>query len=220
MTEEKVVMICHHYGNDATFEVRGQYRYENNMEDPEGNMWVIDETVWQLLECTKCSMPTLKQTRFTQDLAAYDMPLNDEFPYDGKTVETILYPLATHLTNLYPFMAPVDHLPVAIEREYKAALQERNRNPEICAMYVGRTLEAICNHESAKGSELADKLNHLANIGRIPRRLAQMAHQSRKIRNLGVHVTGEEITFKDLPFVLYFLEVILEYLYETSPADR
>jgi hypothetical protein len=69
----------------------------------------------------------------------------------------------------------------------------------------------------APGRALADKLTYLANAGRIPEPLAEMAQQLRQLRNLGAHDAEDEITEEDVPFILDFLEAILEHLY-VAPA--
>jgi hypothetical protein len=78
-------------------------------------------------------------------------------------------------------------------------------------------LEAACNHEQAQGRTLAQKLNYLAQNGRIPNTLAEMAHQLKELRNLGAHDAEDEVTENDVPIILDFLEAILEYLY-VAPA--
>ena len=84
-------------------------------------------------------------------------------------------------------------------------------------MLVGRTLEAACNHEKAQGKNLAQKLSFLANDGRIPNTLAEMAQQLKELRNLGAHDAEDEVTNEDVPTIISFLEAILEYLY-VAPA--
>lgn len=109
------------------------------------------------------------------------------------------------------------NLPIDIEKKYKAALKVRNIEPNACAVLVGRTLEAICNHEAAPGRTLADKINNLLNSNRLPQTLAEMAGQLRQIRNLGAHDAEDEVNKDDILVILDFLEAILEYLY-VAPA--
>ena len=69
---------------------------------------------------------------------------------------TVLYPTAS---------TQLSDLPAAIERKYKSALKVRYIEPNACAVLVGRTLEAACNHEKAQGKNLTQKLYFLANDG-------------------------------------------------------
>ena len=82
---------------------------------------------------------------------------------------------------------------------------------------IGRTLEAVCNYEKATGKDLNDKVNNLFSLNRIPKTLAEMAHQLRQIRNLGAHDKEDEVTEEDVPIMRDFVEAILEYLY-VAPA--
>jgi hypothetical protein len=45
----------------------------------------------------------------------------------------------------------------------------------------------------------------------------ETAHQLRKIRNFGAHNAEYDLTEEDVPVILDFIEVILEYLY-IAPA--
>ncbi len=112
---------------------------------------------------------------------------------------------------------PLTTLPEMIEKKYLAALKVQYIEPSACAVLVGRTLEAVCNYEKATGKRLSDKVNNLANSNRIPRTLAEMAHQLRQIRNFGAHDAEDEVTEEDVPIILDFLDAILEYLY-VAPA--
>lgn len=64
---------------------------------------------------------------------------------------------------------------------------------------------------------MAQKLDDLAKSGRIPTILAEMAQQVRLLRNLAAHDAEDEVTEKDVPIIMEFLEAILEYLY-VAPA--
>lgn len=44
-----------------------------------------------------------------------------------------------------------------------------------------------------------------------------MADQLKQLRNLGAHADDDEITEEDVPIIIGFLEIILEYLY-VAPA--
>jgi len=143
-------------------------------------------------------MPTVQQNTLYAGL------LYKEWP----TVTDIVYPSTkTPLTNLPPL----------IENRYQAALKVRNIEPSACAVLIGRTLEAVCKHEKAVGRTLADKIDNLLQLNRIPKTLAEMAGQLRQIRNLGAHEAEDEVTEEVVPIILDFLEAILEYL-DVAPA--
>lgn len=185
-----MILPCGHCGNKTTFEERGNYyTREPVLNDERKIVW---ETIsWHLFECQTCLKPTLIEVT----------PDNDTPPFK---VQRTLYPsIQTKLTNL----------PQKIERAYTAAIKVKNIEPNACAVLVGRTLEAACNHEEAQGRNLAQKLNYLAQNGRIPNTLAEMARQLKELRNLGAHDAEDEVTEQDVPIILDFLE----YLY-VAPA--
>jgi hypothetical protein len=180
---------CGHCGNETLLEERGAYQ----TQEPELN--IKGDFVWKsitryLFECKTCSKPTLIEINSDEILVDVDR-------------YTLYPPAPTSLTNLPP----------KIDRAYTAALRVRNIEPNACAVLVGRTLEAACNHELAQGRTLAQKLNYLAQNGRIPNTLAEMARQLKELRNLGAHDAEDEVTEQDVPIILDFLEAILEYLY-------
>jgi len=192
-----MIMLCGHCGNQKTWELHEPHATEK--QHPSGNSEVSVYKVYSTLMCSTCSQPTLRQTNMLY------------FEVDTELVEA-------STETLYPIeMAQLSNLPEAIERKYKAALKVRYIEPNACAVLIGRTLEAICNHEKAQGKDLAHKLDYLASTGRIPQTLAQMAHQARQFRNLGAHDDEDEVTETDVPMIIDFAEAILEYLY-VAPA--
>jgi hypothetical protein len=182
-------MRCGHCGNKTALEERGSYPSQEPELDIKGDV------VWKpitryLLECSTCTKPTLVEINLDENLIEID--------------HYILYPSSP---------TPLTDLPQKIEKAYTAAIKVKNIEPNACAVLVGRTLEAACNYEQAQGRTLAQKLNYLAQNGRIPNTLAEMAHQLKELRNLGAHDAEDEVTENDVPIIVDFLEAILEYLY-------
>lgn len=189
MTATKV-MKCGHCNIEAVFYVRG--------ECTKGGLKVIDTldyvdhalTTWSVLECSVCFRPMLEETNTTYVFGAIGGQ-GEIYPTLAKN--RILYPGAKAAK------APLMNLPETIEKKYLAALKVQDIEPSACAVLVGRTLEAVCNYEKATGKTLSDKVNNLVNSDRIPRTLAEMAHQLRQIRNFGAHDDEDEVTEEDVP---------------------
>lgn len=204
MTDEntnfEVVMQCDHCGHRATFAIRAEYTYTKPVEAT-GTFGLPEysDTTWRIIQCLKCEKPTIVQTYKVSNRNSYSSAI------ESKT--DILYPAEK---------LPLSDLPIGIERAYLAALKVRYE-PNAFAVLAGRTLEMLCNHENAPGKVLAHRLDHLANSGRIPVPLAQMAIQLKQLRNLGAHAAEDEVKEEDIPIILDFLEAILEYLY-VAPA--
>lgn len=199
---------CNHCGNYTVHLTLTIYNFKDNpeindlnfldvedIEDIIENEGQPDELItWLIQKCVTCKGLLLKEERSHED---------DEYPYNWEVFK-ILYP-ATKTSS--------DRLPRAIIKVYKAALEVKLIDPNSFAVLAGKTLEAACNHEKAQGRNLAQKLDYLAKSGRIPTTLAEMAQQVRLLRNLAAHDAEDEVTEKDVPIILEFLEAILEYLY-------
>ena len=189
-----IVMPCDHCGKVTAFKVHCKYNRDYTVD-----YVALDKAVWYLLECRRCGGPTLVERRTTQDFPPDEDPVTTTF---------ILYPAKTELINL----------PEAVEKEYKGALKYQKSDPNACAVYVGRALDSLCRHENVPGKRLVEKLQNLITAKNLPAQLGTMADHLRELRNIGAHADGDdEVTMKDAPIMLDFLEAILEYLY-VAPA--
>jgi hypothetical protein len=57
------------------------------------------------------------------------------------------------------------------------------------------------------------KLDSLAESGRMHQQLAEMGQQLRQTRSLGAHDAEDDVTDDDVPVILDFVEAIREYPY-------
>jgi Domain of unknown function (DUF4145) len=192
---------CNHCGNITVHLTQQIY---NHKDDDAIHYYMNEEKIdqtnefaWFIQECMNCKGFLLKEWRsYIDDIDDY---YHDEYK--------ILYP-ATKAVS--------DSLPSAVKKVFEKALNVKDE-PNSFAFLAGQTLESVCRHEQAQGESLYEKLNYLAQKDRIPKTLADMAHQVRLLRNLAVHDAENEVTEKDVPITLEFLEAILEYLY-VAPA--
>jgi|SRR5215469_12360217 len=189
-----ILSKCEHCGNHTILYVRAEYEYTDDHE--ESGCGPIEHVTWWILECAACSRITVEEHH----------ALDYGNVFEGNS--SIHYP---------PTKLSLDYLPDVVRKAYMAARKVRNVEPNACAVLIGRTLEAACNQENAQGRVLADKLKFLANSGRIPDTLVEMAQYVKELRNMGAHNAEDEVTEEDVPIMLDFLEAILEYLY-VAPA--
>lgn len=195
ITDINVVMQCDHCGNRATFVIRAEY---TDFRDAADGYHYTEKayTTWYIMQCQTCFRPTF---------------LESSKIVNGDLNKTIIGPFTA---ILYPAeRKPLADLPEAIEKKYKEALLVRNISPSSCAVLIRKILEAICEYENAHGRVLADKLRDLANSGRIPQPLADVATHLKQLGNLGAHFNEDEVTKDDVPIILDFVELLLEYLY-------
>ncbi len=162
------------------------------IEIPYGRIY---DKIWLIQKCTNCQALLLKERHIIE----YEEPY-EEFK--------ILYPQKTTTLS--------GSIPIPVMNIYAATLKLK-AVPNAFALLAAHTLEAACRYEQAQGKSLNEKLNYLAENKRIPKTLAEMAHQVRELRNIAVHDAENEVTVKDVPIILEFLEAILEYLY-VAPA--
>ena len=118
---------------------------------------------------------------------------------------------------MYPGKTPLTGLPEKVEKRYLSALKVQDIDPSAFAIMIGRTLEAVCNHEQVPGNNLKQKIDNLIQSDRIPKPLSEMADQLRQIGNLGAHDTEDDVTKEDVPIIRDFVDALLEYLY-LAPA--
>jgi len=82
-----------------------------------------------------------------------------------------------------------------------------------CAVMCGRSLEALCKEHGAKNWQLAKGIKELKEKGVIDGRLFEWSEALRDRRNIGAHVTEEDISQEDARDVLDFTVAICEYVY-------
>jgi len=195
-------MQCGHCGNTTGFDIVGTCNYPAVKEG-----WLPGDTVvqWRDLRCPVCGKANLDQT-----LTSYGATSMNGRAQLHTTSPEVLYPEAKE---------PLKDLPEPVAKAYMRALKVRNVEPNSCATQLGRTLEAVCKQEGTAGRDLQTGLNKLAEAGRIPPLLAEMAQTTREFRNLGAHEDKheDEVSAEDVPVIFDFVDAILEYLY-VAPA--
>lgn len=85
-----------------------------------------------------------------------------------------------------------------------------------CAVMCGRALEATCKHFNTKSPNLSRGLAELKEKGVIDARLFQWATELKTLRNIGAHVSTQQISKQDASDLLDFLNAICEYVFVLS----
>jgi Domain of unknown function (DUF4145) len=206
---DKKVMRCGHCGKDTLFEVKaegtrgGIVSADDLMKHSEYDADTM--TTWRVLECNLCHEPTL-----LEEAVMYEV---DTYGEIAGVLQQRVEPIKASESILYPGKTPLDGLPKEIETRYLKALKAQDVEPSVFAVMIGRTLEAVCNHEQVPGRNLKEQIDNLIQFDRIPKPLSEMAHQIRQIRNLGAHDAEDEVSKKDVPIIREFIDAILEFLY-------
>jgi hypothetical protein len=206
---DKKVMRCGHCGKETRFEVRaegtrgGIISVDDLMKHSEYDGETV--TTWLVLECNLCHEPTL-----LEEAVMYEIDTYVEIP---GVIKQRIIPSKASESILYPRKTPLAGLPEEIAMRYLKALKVQDVEPSVFAVMIGRTLEAVCNHEQVPGRNLKEQIDNLVQNDRIPKPLSEMAHQLRQIRNLGAHDAEDEVTKEDVPIIRDFIDALLESLY-------
>jgi hypothetical protein len=195
--------LCLNCGILTMLRIRAEYVYSVNEEDYRGTK-DINRIKWTLLQCPDCLEPTLIQA---------DQVTKRE--YLSNTWKTT----TEAIRALYPFERQIPpNLPEPIGKMYAEAIKVKLLSPSSCAVLVRRTLEAVCQRENATGRTLANKLKQLADTGKIPQTLVDVALHLKQLGNLGAHFdVNDDVSVEDVSIILDFVELFLDYLY-VAPA--
>lgn len=192
---------CGHCGSKSTMLICGKGKRNGSERTDFGDVdW---GRTWLILLCLSCDGVNVIEESWNSE-GDYDLDVH------GKLNPVVAF------EHLYPQKRKVfNQLPGTVAASLKVAQRLLNIEPIASAVFVGRTIEYICDDRDAKGNTLEDKIKDLSTKEGIPPRLANMAHSSRLFRNMGVHASGiTEISREDATVLVYFCEAIAEYVYE------
>lgn len=128
--------------------------------------------------------------------------------YTDRSYDKILYPCEGE--------SPMG-LPASIHPSWDAAMRVRKIDPNAFAVLLGRVLDAICAEQQAQGDTLYKRIENLADQGKVPQPLKEVAHKLRNLRNFGAHGNLGDLDPKDAPLLESLCRALLMYLY-TVPA--
>lgn len=120
--------------------------------------------------------------------------------------------------RVYPPGRDNTPLPEIVRTRLDAAMKVKKIEPAFYAVGIGRMLEAVCKDQAASGKDLFEKLDDLVAKDRLPKPLAEAAHELRKLRNLGAHDKEVEVGPEDVALIEALADAILEYLYRAPAA--
>jgi len=147
--------------------------------------------------CTTCFTPfVVEQTDYGQGFEA------DE--------STVVYPADERKLSFA--------MPPIVQESYEMATGcEAARQWMPAAVFVGRTLEAVCHEQLGKREMLAKGLKELLAQGKISKELSDWSDELRFLRNISAHPSEIKITQDDAVDAMNLLQAILETLYHLRP---
>jgi hypothetical protein len=187
-------VTCGHCGFDGQLDPKELVELERGIDTHEGDDWDWAKGV-RIAVCPVCKEPSLWTWIWHE---GWGDPPED-------------------VARIYP--TPRDHsvLPERVKTRLDEALRVRKISPDLYAVQIRRTLEAIANDKEAVGENLFQKLDDLAAKGVIPETLANIAHELRELGNLGAHDAEISVEPADVPVIEGLLDALLEHLY-LAPA--
>jgi hypothetical protein len=190
--------------SESETEPESVYEYDNPLAGGINRNYVIKYESnagydYRLLLCLACKEVTLCKSFKDDFMDLEDMEIETLYPPQG-------------LKSSY--------LPYSVQKAYEAALKARSIDANAYAILLGRMLEAVCEDRKAKGKDLYDKLVVLAEKGEIPNNLVGVAHELRKLRNVGVHEPLGGLSKDEIPILDDLSRAILEYLYIAPSLAR
>jgi len=186
---------CGHCSTNTAMSIWGENHKLTREEYEQGSISLI--FLWLTLECPACG-----------EINVYQESYFDEYPDTPGSKPSVdrLFPQGKRVFK---------NLPQFVQTSLQVARRLKSNEPLASAVFVGRTVEYVCNDRNAQGKNLEEKIKDLSSKGEIPNHLAQMAQNSRLFRNLGAHATGvDKISRSDAEILYDFCEAILEYIYE------
>jgi hypothetical protein len=187
-------LSCGHCGHRGPVEKREHVLVGEDTENAEGFGLIHWKHYATVYRCVSCDEVTVAEAYWADEIG-------EAF------AEKILHPAASDDSAV----------PERVRNRLAAALRVRKIERGLYAVGIRRMLETVCNVEGAAGKTLFSKLDDLAEKGRIPSLLAEIAHELRAMGNLGAHDVELEVGPDDVPLIEDLADAILEYLYR-APA--
>jgi len=170
-----------------------QYSQVKDFNDEKTGLDWEEGPIWKLSVCPACS-----------GLNIIRISYHSCFEPDNWVFE-VIYPNDSE--------KKLEGLPPQIDNEYKAALKVKNISSNAYATLLGRVIDKVCLDRGAEGDTLYTRVEALANNEEIPKRLVDMLHQLRLLRNIGAHADIGELTDEEIPILDSLCAAILEYIY-------
>lgn len=185
---------CGHCNSKGPMQIVARYS-NTKYHEPEDNReppWEVGN-IFEMLKCSACNRIELRTYHWNDWME----------PWEKRKFET-LYPAASKV--------PLG-LPILLKPEYEAALKVKHISANAYGVLLGRILELVCEDRQAKGKDLYQKLDDLAQKDEIPEKLVGVADKLRVFRNLGAHAILGGLTEKEVPILESLCHAILEYVY-------
>lgn len=190
---------CGHCLNNAPMEIVAEFSRVTDTIEIHPNDYENVYRIYQLLQCPAC----------------FDL-LFQAYQWCDAYMET---PEDTTIEILYPSKELADiplGLPDKINKALTAAQKVKSIDANAFGVLMRRVLEMVCIDRKAKGKNLADQLQDLAEKNEIPNKLVMVAKNIKNLGNIGAHPALGDLTKDEIPMLNALSNAILEFVY-TAP---
>jgi hypothetical protein len=206
-SEKRRISFCPHCGNVAP--QRLVYEHETHVKDIDtaGNVMAAEPETYYLALCETCNGPLLYflDELYPENEPAYIPGVEDELDEEPDPFY--------YAARVWPSHGAPAGLPEAVKAAYIEALRIKAVSPQLFAVQIRRTLEALCNDRAAVKGRLEKRLKDLSVKGEIPPKLAEMSDVLRVLGNAGAHDLEKKLSQHDANVIDRFFRSIVEYVY-------
>lgn len=190
---------CRHCLNYAPMAVVAEFNRVSGKVEAHPDHFENVSECYELLQCPACNDVTLQAYEWCDSYMDSEDDVTFGILYPNKEVNDI--PLG---------------LPDKINKALTAAQKVKSIDANAFGVLMRRTLEMVCIDRKAKGRNLADQLQDLAQKNEIPEKLVTVAKNIKNLGNIGAHAALGDLTKEEIPILNALSNAILEYVY-TAP---
>jgi len=202
--------LCPRCGVQSSFDVRdaGPVSWDHRIEvvaDDVNPGEPLDTQRLSVLVCRSCKQGVVVVEQM------YDVKPTDAHISSGRKI--------SH-KGIHWWPLPAADLPKTVPGDIADSFAEAVRSlsgncARAASVMARRTLEVIASNKGAKGKDLSQRLQNLAQNGLLPPMLAEMAKEVRLVANVGAHYDPvQHVSRQDAWDLIEFVREVIKYLYE------
>jgi len=202
--DDKIIAECSYCGNTTPHILEHSYTHLMLFDENDEGKKLYEDYTWLSYSCGTCGC-----LNFYGDF----FKVHDE--KDLKRLK--LYPKGSGLLPSPHMLSPSNPVPKNILKIYEEVWPLRHKAPSAFVGQVRRLLEFICVDKKASGKNLYAKLKDLIDKDVFPGYFENITDLLRKIGNIGVHASDENVDIWDAELIDDFFRFVVEYTY-IAPA--
>lgn len=205
MKRQRSVIRCLHCGNESPHELLLQHRSTRLFEQIGGEKY-LEPFDYFIYACGTCA-----------GLSIFgEFNLNNSERINLSDASSRLYPKGPYFLPPAHMLDKGNPIPDPLWKTYEQAWPLQFTSPSAFAGQIRRALEFLCNEQGATGKSLYDQINQLATRGVLPAELlVDASNLIRKLGNVGVHSSGDNIDYWDAELLDDVFRIILDFVYVT-----